>query len=203
MYHEVPLGFLLLLSPLLVTRATQLLKFTGNVTFCLLGCAMKNVILQVKSLVSAKVCESKDIRTRINLLRWLGGSESQVQALRSAKDDTGHRFNGKRAFKAFKRPDTGPARHQLHLDRKYLSLGTRNLLLAYAILRGKAYHTLETSCETYPNVTNIAIVLEKCLPKEFQIGDRYPNLIDLEKKVKAWLSGELVQFVRQQQEAAE
>jgi hypothetical protein len=83
---------------------------------------------------------------------------------------------------------SGMAKHEIHLQMRRYGSHTRNLLLAYALLRGREYKQVEQNCrpENKPKVSNILSHLEQmfeCI--EIDASDLWS-----EKDIKAWLEGE-------------
>ena len=52
-------------------------------------------------------------------------------------------------------PDTGPERHALWQDKRAIGLETRHLLLAYGILRGRSYVSIEPRSRTEPSAFDV------------------------------------------------
>ena len=71
---------------------------------------------------------------------------------------------------------TGLERHALRLEKRSYGDATRSILLAYAMLRGKAYENIERKCTRAPSASAIADVVRQ-----------YVVLEDATEEVKRWL----------------
>jgi hypothetical protein len=113
---------------------------------------IENLRNEIKTLAAKQVLNKTGTRRQIQELTWMPGSEVTVAAIRSARDEQGHRKFGKKALKQYRRPETGPQR--CHLA-QYLA-GTaesdiiRFNLLAYGLLRGRSYNQIESYTLTKP-----------------------------------------------------
>jgi len=150
------------------------------------------MIVQLKKAVCEKATEGREIRKQIEALTWKEGSLPEVQAIRSKRDASGHCVAGKRALKEFRRPETGPERFDLWNQKRWAGWEARTALLAYGLVRGRAYKTIEASCApgNEPSSYNILKLLEGILPsgkvteaviKEWLKGGPAPALIEKEK----------------------
>jgi hypothetical protein len=104
-----------------------------------------------------------EVSRNIQSLKWKEGSLPEVQRLRSAKNERGQKINGNRSLKPYRRPETGSERNRLWTQKRSLGSTTREYLLLYAMLRGKAYSTVESKCkeENYPCIYGMSVSLEK------------------------------------------
>ena len=104
-----------------------------------------------------------EVSRSIQGLKWKEGSLPEVQRLRSVKNERGQKVNGKRSLKPYRRPETGDERNRLWTQKRSLGYTTREYLLLYAMLRGKAYATVESKCkeENYPCTYGMSLILEK------------------------------------------
>lgn len=102
------------------------------------------------------------VSRRIQDLKWKEGSLPEVQRLRSVKNESGQRVNGKRSLKPYRRPETGDERNRLWTEKRGLGYTTREYLLLYAMLRGRTYKSVEAKCkeENYPSTYGMACILE-------------------------------------------
>jgi hypothetical protein len=71
---------------------------------------------------------------------------------------------------------TGLERHALRLEKRSYGIGTRSILLAYAMLRGKPYASVERTCVRTPSPSAIADVVRQHAACE-----------DATEEVKRWL----------------
>ena len=145
---------------------------------------MKTAIKQLKAIVCENSAKGRDFRKQIQSLSWKDGTLSEVQKLKSLRDGANHRVNGKRSVKAFRRPETGNERSMLWGYKRNAAMTTRDSLLAYGMLRGRAYKTLELKCApgNAPSAYGISEVLEGIsLVKEIS-----------RELIEKWLDGEAV-----------
>lgn len=75
---------------------------------------------------------------------------------------------------------SGPIRAQLRYEKKCLGYETRNLLLAYAFLRGMPYKAAEPACSDKPSVRGIKRVVQEELPH---------SSADIDDRISSWLDG--------------
>ena len=71
---------------------------------------------------------------------------------------------------------SGLERHALRLEKRSYGDATRSILLAYAMLRGKAYESVERKCARAPSASAIADVVRE-----------HAALEDATEEVKRWL----------------
>jgi len=124
------------------------------------------------------------ISREIQGLKWKEGSQSEIQRLRSVKDGNGRRINGNRSLKPYRRPETGPKRNTLWTRKRELGYTTREYLLLWTMLRGKAYKTVEANCkkENHPSIYGMSRILQRCF------GDA-PSPIGMDE-INNWVKGE-------------
>lgn len=123
---------------------------------------MNTVMQKIRTKLVKSIQATLGINQKIQSLKWAEGSQPEVQRLRSIKDDEGRRVNGKRSLKPYHRPETGPERHNLWVQKRDLRRVTRKYLLLLAMLRGKEYKTVEAKCrgDNYPPIYRMTQILE-------------------------------------------
>lgn len=123
---------------------------------------MNTVMQRLRADLGQSIQTTLEISRKIQGLKWKEGSQSEIQRLRLIVDDRGRRVNGKRSLKEYSCPETGPERNRLWVKKRSIGCTTREYLLLWAMLRGKAYKTVETKCreENYPNNYGMARLLE-------------------------------------------
>jgi len=124
---------------------------------------MNSVTKKLRSDLIASIQATLEVSQQIQGLKWKDGSLPEVQKLRSVKNEQGHKIHGKRALKPYRRPETGPERYLLWYKKRGLGSTTREYLLLYAMLRGKAYDRAEKKCRegNEPSVYCMAQALER------------------------------------------
>ena len=112
------------------------------------------------------------------------GSQSEIQRLRSIKDENGLRVHGNRSLKPYHRPETGPKRNALWTKKRELGYTTREYLLLCAMLRGMAHKTVEAKCkeENYPSNYGMSCILQHCF-------GGIPSPIGM-NEINNWVKGE-------------
>lgn len=145
---------------------------------------MNSVTKKLRCDLIANVRAALEVSQKIQSLKWAEGSLPEVQKIRSVKDESGHKVNGRRALKPYLRPETGPERSILWGKKRSLGWTTRDYLLVYAMLRGKPYKAVEKNCaENFgPSVYGMNHVIRKY----FEEG-KCPIT---EEQIIGWLNGE-------------
>jgi hypothetical protein len=140
-------------------------------------------ISQFKTIVCDKATESINLRQQIDALRWFLESLPEVKRIKSTRDADGRRTVGKKALKSFRRPETSNERQRLHRDKRWVGQEARIALLIYGMLRGRAYWTLEASCQpgNEPSVYLLNTRLFDVFP---DLRGKLPNTA-----IKEWLEG--------------
>jgi hypothetical protein len=148
---------------------------------------MKTVISSLRIEVCARALACQKLRRAIRDLEWKDGVLPEVKKIRSQVDSSGRRTAGKKALKAFRRPETGPERSELWMSKQGESHYARCALLAYGMLRGRAYKTLESSVRDGNGVNCYGVrdALSRALPEGKQVTI---------KQIQEWISGESVQI---------
>lgn len=123
---------------------------------------MNTVMQKLRTDLIESTQAALSISKKIQSLKWTEGSQPEIQRLRSIKDESGRRVHGKRSLKPYRRPETGPERNALWVDKRARGYSTREYLLLWAMLRGKAYKTVEATCkeENYPCIYGMCKILE-------------------------------------------
>lgn len=140
---------------------------------------MKQALNQLRQEIRGKAEEGGRIRRAIEALVWKEGSLPEVQAIRSKRDASGHRVEGKKALKKYRRPETGPDRYSLWDEKRGVGSGARIYLLLYGMVRGRTYQSIERKCDEPPSSYLLWINLAKLLGQ-----DR-----TTQKDIQAWLDG--------------
>lgn len=145
---------------------------------------MKTVFAQLKKDIKENASEGRRIALQIEELKWKPGALAEVQAARAKKDASGRRVTGKKALKAFRRPETGLERYGLWGEKRSVGYEARMKLLAYGMLRGLPYLCIEKKCHDLnkPSAYALRSYLAIYLTKE-QMA-LFP-----ESAIKAWLEG--------------
>jgi hypothetical protein len=145
---------------------------------------MNTVMQKLRTELVESIQATLGISREIQGLKWKEGSQPEIQRLRSVKDEKGRRVNGNRSLKPYRRPETGPKRNALWTRKRELGYTTREYLLLWAMLRGKAYKTVEAKCkeENYPCIYGMSCILQKCF------GDT-PSPIGMDE-INNWVKGE-------------
>jgi hypothetical protein len=148
---------------------------------------MKTVISSLKIEVCARALACQKLRGVIRSLKWKDGVLPEVKKIRSQRDASGRRIAGKKALRDFRRPETGPERSQLWVNKQEESHYARCALLAYGMLRGRAYKTMESSVRDGNGVNCYGVrdALNRALP-----SDKHVTI----KQIQEWISGESVQI---------
>lgn len=97
----------------------------------------KNVLEALKNRIKESASEGSEIHSKIAALKWKPG-RPLVQ-----RDESGRKISGKKAWKAFRRPETGYERHCLWSDKRSVKQDARWNQVVYGMLRGRAYRSLE------------------------------------------------------------
>jgi len=128
---------------------------------------MNTVMQKLRTELVESIQATLGISREIQGLKWKEGSQPEIQRLRSIKDEDGRRVNGKRSLKPYRRPETGLERNALWEKKRGLGYTTREYLLLWAMLRGKAYKTVEAKCkeENYPCIYGMSKILERYFEK--------------------------------------
>jgi hypothetical protein len=142
-------------------------------------CVMKNVLKRLRQEIKDKAVAGNQVRRAIESLAWKEGSAPQVQAIRSKRDASGHRVEGKKSLKKFRRPETGPERYSLWDEKRSVGSGARIYLLLYGMLRGRPYLSIEKKCDEAPSAYLLGITVAQVLGQ-----DRATQ-----KDIQAWLDG--------------
>lgn len=139
---------------------------------------MKNAKNTLKQLIKDQAENGRKIRLEIQALKWKEG-RPPVQ-----KDVSGRKVTGKKALKAFRRPETGPQRFGLWDAKRSEGYLARVYLLLLGLLRGRTYLSIEAKVHPWNKMS--ARTLHKSLG----------NVLDAEKMthfseagIKAWLEG--------------
>jgi len=142
---------------------------------------MKTQIEALRKDIKKLVDQSLEFRRQIHDLAWKAGSAADVQALRSKRDGQGHRIHGKKAVKAFRRPETGSDRNELNTRKNGLRFDIRHHLCVLGMLRGRAYAKIESPSGGRPETGYLHCLLSGC----FQGNPPYT-----EEQIQSWLQGE-------------
>jgi hypothetical protein len=140
---------------------------------------MKNAKQTIKQLIKDRASEGRDLRLGIQALKWKE-EKPPVQ-----RDVSGRKVTGKKALKAFRRPETGPQRASLWVDKRWVGSNARVYFLLLGLLRGRPYKTIEAKCHPWNKMGSgllyktLGNVLDKGLMVHFP-----------ETAIKAWLEGE-------------
>jgi len=131
---------------------------------------MRTAIVKLKKVLCENAAKSRKLQEQIEALTWKEGSLSEVQRIRSQRDKLGRRIAGKRALKPYRRPETGPERDQLWQEKHRIGAETRRVLLAYGLICGRPYQSIENS---YTNETSkpSAYTILRTLEKVLALGD--------------------------------
>jgi hypothetical protein len=123
---------------------------------------MNTVMQKLRTELIDSVRATLVVSLEIQGLKWKEGSHPELQRLRSVKDEKGHRVHGNRALSQYRRPETGPKRNALWTTKRGLGSKTREYLLLWAMLRGKAYKSVEAKCkeDNYPCIYGMTKILE-------------------------------------------
>ena len=89
----------------------------------------------------------RGLRRQIQELSWVPESAPEVQRLRSERAEDGRRRYGKKALKAFRRPETGPERYALWDRKRAGKFDARYQQVLLGMLRGRSYTQIEPSRE--------------------------------------------------------
>jgi hypothetical protein len=139
---------------------------------------MKNAKKTIKQHIKGKAEEGQKLRLEIQTLKWKEG-KPPVQ-----RDASGRKVTGKKALKAFKRPETGPQRFGLWDDKRSVGSITRVWLLLLGLLRGRPYRSIEAKVHPW-NVMS-AKTLHRWLADVLPSEQMTPYN---EAAIKAWLDG--------------
>ena len=144
---------------------------------------MNTVMQKLRTELVESIQATLEISRKIQGLKWKEGSQPEIQRLRSIKDEEGHRVHGNRSLKPYRRPETGPERNALWTKKRGLGYTTREYLLLWAMLRGRAYKTVEAKCreENYPSTYGMSGILQRCF------GDT-PSPIGMDE-INEWVKG--------------
>lgn len=145
---------------------------------------MHTVIKKLRIDLAKSIQDTLDTSHKIQGLKWKEGSLPEVQRLRSTKNEQGQRINGNRSLKPYRRPETGPERNHLWTKKRGFGYKTREYLLLWAMLRGRAYKTVEAKCkeENYPCTYGMVKILEG-----YFSDSRCPIGMD---EINNWVKGE-------------
>lgn len=123
---------------------------------------MHTVIKKLREDLVKSIQDTLEISRKIQGLKWKEGSLPEVQRLRSVKNEQGQKVNGGRALKPYRRPETGEERNCLWTKKRSVGFTTREYLLLWAMLRGRAYKSVEAKCkeENHPSTYGMACILE-------------------------------------------
>jgi len=105
--------------------------------------------------------EAQQIRSRIQALTWVPGSEAAVAALRTERGSDGRRLVGKRALKPYRRTGTGLEKARLWDQKRAVGYDARMVHILYGLLRGLPYARIEPGCQTYFPAYHIEQELKK------------------------------------------
>jgi len=139
---------------------------------------MRNAKQTIKQLIKDRIEESKKLRLEIQTLKWKEG-RPPVQ-----KDVSGRKVTGKKAWIAFKRPETGTQRAALWVDKRGVGSNARVYFLLLGLLRGRPYKTIEAKCHPWNKMYSGALyrALGNVLSKDLMV--HFP-----ETAIKSWLDG--------------
>lgn len=128
---------------------------------------MNTVMQKLRTELVESIQATLGVSRKIQSLKWAEGSQPEIQRLRSIRGESGRRVHGHRSLKPYHRPDTGPERNALWTRKRDLGYTTREYLLLWAMLRGKAYKTVEVTCkeDNYPCIYGMAKILERYFEK--------------------------------------
>jgi len=138
----------------------------------------KNAKKQIKQLIKDKAEEGTKLRKEIQSLKWKEGCPP------TQRDAYGRKVTGKRATKAFRRPETGPQRDSLWWEKRNVGSVTRVWLLLLGLLRGRPYKSIEAKVHPW-NVVSAKTLhrwLADVLPSEQMTTYN-------EAVIRAWLDG--------------
>jgi hypothetical protein len=123
---------------------------------------MHTVMKKLQSDLVKSIQDTLEISRKIQSLKWKEGSLPEVKRIRSIKNELGQKINGKHSLKPYRRPETGNERNHLWTEKRAIGFTTREYLLLWAMLRGRAYKTVEAKCkeENYPSTYGMACILE-------------------------------------------
>lgn len=134
----------------------------------------------IRAALRDSIALGTNLHQEIHALTWVGGRPPELPV---SRNEEGHRLTGKKAFKAYKRPETGPQRYELWGQKRYAGTDSRWLFLALGFLRGRPYKSIES--KTYTPASGYFIHSKlKTLLKEVDVprGD-----------IDRWLAGESIQ----------
>jgi hypothetical protein len=145
---------------------------------------MNTVIQKLRTELVESIKATLVVSQEIQGLKWKEGSQPEIQRLRSIRGESGRRVHGYRSLKLYHRPETGPERNALWTRKRELGYTTREYLLLWAMLRGKAYKAVEAKCkkENYPCIYGMFLILERYFEK-----GQCPIGVD---EINNWVKGE-------------
>ena len=156
---------------------------------------MNITIEQLKDEIRRLASEGAQFRKQIQELAWKPDTLVEVAKLRAQRDLFGHRCIGKTELKRFRRPETGQERYDLWRSKRQTGSNARYAYLAYGMLRGKAYLTIESKCEVMPN----AWAILRTIDPSTKWGEASLAKTAL---IRDWLAGGLVPVIVDAEEAA-
>ena len=128
---------------------------------------MDNVKSQLKKIIKEKAAEGTKVRQEIESLKWKPEAMAEVRSARTKRDESGRKTSGKKALKAFRRPETGQERYHLWNDKRSVGYDARIALLAYGVYRGMPYARIEKCADTNkPSAWTLHNFLAAYLSKE-------------------------------------
>lgn len=140
---------------------------------------METAYVTLRTELKTQIEKCVAIRAEITSLCWKPGSEEAVRAIRAQRDSSGSKVSGRKALKPYRRPETGQVRYHLWYDKRDAGQRTRDLMLAYGLLRGTPYKSIEQKCKegNAPYSGSIAAILAR------------HGLPITASQVKSWLEG--------------
>lgn len=116
----------------------------------------------LKCLVKKQAEAKRVLRERVSALKW-----KTLPLPSITRDSDGRKISGKKALKAFRRPETGPERDALRAAYQFPDRAkARATLLAYGLLQGMPYASMESRAKTPPVVNFVLQAIHDALGED-------------------------------------
>jgi len=162
-------------------RLSQFFSSTGSSLAEPQVVSMKTIFGQVREAHLRCIEQQRGIRRQIQELSWKPGSSAEVSRIRSERDPDGHRKYGWKALKPFRRPETGPDRYELWVQKRSGKDEARTHQVLLGMLRGRTYAQLERNPKETISSDSLFYLL-RCYDSDLSH--------DIVSEISKWISGE-------------